>query len=46
MGVLTKSVPVEAYNSISLVEHYYGPLRRIFQIIREQLPNLNRDAAL
>jgi hypothetical protein len=46
MGVLTKSVPVEAHNSIGLVERYHGPLRRIYKIISEQLPNLNKNAAL
>ncbi len=46
MGVLTKSVPVEAYNSIGLVKYYHGPLRRIYKIISEQLPDLNKNAAL
>jgi len=30
MGVLTKSVLVEAHNSVGLVERYYGPLCRIY----------------
>ena len=46
IGVTTKSVLVEAYNSISLVERYYSPLRRIYKIITEELKDLNKDAAL
>ncbi len=46
MGVLTKSVPVEAYNLISLVKQYHGPLRRIYKIISEQLPNLYKNVVL
>ena len=46
MGVTTKSVLVEAYNSISLVERYYSPLRRIYKIITEELKDLNKDTAL
>jgi hypothetical protein len=46
MGVLTKSVPIEAHNSIGLVKRYHGPLRRIYKIISEQLPDLHKNAAL
>jgi hypothetical protein len=46
IGVLTKSVPVEVHNSIGLVERYHGPLRRIYQIITIEAPDLSKDAAL
>jgi hypothetical protein len=37
---------MEAHNSVDLVERYHGPLRLIYQIITEELPDLDRDAAL
>ena len=46
MGIHTKVVPVEAYNSIGTVERYYGPLRRAYSIITEELPDLAKDIAL
>ena len=46
MGIKIKTVPVEAHNSIGLVERYHGPLRRAYQIISTELRDLDRDAAL
>ncbi len=46
MGVLIKSVSIEAYNLISLVKQYHGPLRRIYKIISKQLPDLHKNTAL
>jgi hypothetical protein len=46
MGIRTKAVPVEAHNSIGMVERYHGPLRRIFQILRVELPDLSEEATL
>jgi hypothetical protein len=46
MGIRTKAVPVEAHNSIGMVERYHGPLRRVYQIIVIELPGIDRDAAL
>jgi hypothetical protein len=46
MGIRTKAVPVEAHNSIGMVERYHGPLRRVYQIIVVELPGIDRDAAL
>jgi len=46
MGIRTKAVPVEAHNSIGMVERYHGPLRRAYQIIVVELPGIDRDAAL
>jgi hypothetical protein len=46
VGIRTKAVPVEAHNSIGMVERYHGPLRRVYQIIVVELPGIDRDAAL
>jgi hypothetical protein len=37
---------VESHNSIGLGERYHGPLRRIYQKIRYDYPNLNPDISL
>ena len=46
MGTTIKSVPVEAHNSISMVERYHGPLRRIYHIITSEIPGIDKDMAL
>ena len=46
MGTTTRSVPVEAYNLIGIVERYYGPLRRIYHIITSKILGINKDMAL
>ena len=46
MGTTIKSVLVEAYNLIGIVERYYGPLRRIYYIITSKIPGINMDIAL
>ena len=46
MGIYTKVVPIEAYNSIRIVKRYYSLLRRVYSIITEELPNLAKDTAL
>ena len=46
MGITTKTVPVEAHWSIGKVEHYYAVLRRVYQIISEELPDLDKEMAL
>lgn len=46
MGSATKSVLVEAHNSIGKVERYHGPVRRAYQIIRTELPDLDQNLAL
>ena len=45
-GVTTKDVPVEAHNSVGIVERYHGPVRRAYKIISEELPDLGEDSAL
>jgi hypothetical protein len=48
MAITTKSVPVEAYWSVGLVERYHQPLRRAYHIIQEEIkePGFNRDMVL
>ena len=46
IGINTKGVPVEAYNSINMVEWYYGLLWCVYQIITVKIPNINKYIAL
>ena len=46
IGVNTKAALVEAHNSIRMVERYHGLIRRAYQIIAIELPDLNKDIAL
>ena len=46
LGIQTKAVLVKAHNSISIVERYHSPLRRIYQIISVKIPGIDRDMAL
>jgi len=46
MGTTIKSVPVKAYNLISIVKRYYSPLRRIYYIITSKIPGINKDIVL
>jgi hypothetical protein len=46
MGINTKSVPLEAHNSIGMVERFHTPLRRIYRIITVELPNIGKEMAL
>ena len=46
LGVTTKPVPVESHNSIGMVERYHGPLRRAYQIIMTEIPEINKEMAL
>jgi hypothetical protein len=41
-----KEVPVEAHNSIGKVEQYYGLLRRVYEILTNELLSTNKDALL
>ena len=41
-----RSVPVEAYNSVRIVKHYYSPLCRIYYIIIAELLDITKDIAL
>ena len=46
IGTIIKSVLVKVYNSIGIVECYYGPLRRIYYIITFKIPGIDKDIAL
>ena len=48
MAIEIKEVLVEAYNSISLVERYYIPLRRTYEIIWDELKEeyINKEIIL
>ena len=46
LSIRIKAVPVEAHNSIGMVERYHGPVRRIYQIICTELPHATREVAL
>jgi hypothetical protein len=46
IGIRTKAVLVEAYNSISIIEWYYNLLQQVYQIIVIELPGIDRDIVL
>ena len=46
VNTATKCVPVEAHNSVGIVERYHKPLRRAYQIIKAESPGLSKTAAL
>ena len=46
MGTQTRQMPVEAYNLVGLVERYYIPLKRAYNIFLEGCPDLSRDKRL
>jgi hypothetical protein len=37
MSIRIKEVPVEAHNSVGLVERYHSPLRRSYEILRDEM---------
>jgi hypothetical protein len=46
MGIDIKETPTEAHNSVGLVERYYVPLRRAFDIISKEIPELVKEMRL
>jgi hypothetical protein len=46
MVIELKYVPIEVYHSIGLVERYHTPLRRAYNVIREDLPLLAKQFVL
>jgi len=46
IGTTIKSIPVKAYNLISMVERYYGPLWRIYYIITSKVLGIDKDIVL
>jgi hypothetical protein len=41
-----KIVPIEAYNSIGIVERYYGLVRRAYLIIIAEIKGISKEIAL
>jgi hypothetical protein len=39
-------MPIKAYNSVEIIECYYGPLYHIYYIIIAELLDINKDIAL
>ena len=39
-------MPIEAHNSVGIVERYHGPIRRAYLIITTEIPSLKKDIAL
>ena len=46
MGITIKGILVKAHNLIGIVKRYYRPLRRVYQIITAEIPEINKDIAL
>jgi hypothetical protein len=46
LGTKIKIMPVEAHNSVGIVERYHGPIRRAYLIITTEIPSLKKDIAL
>jgi hypothetical protein len=46
IDIHTKVILVETYNSISIIERYYNPLRQVYQIIVVELPGIDRNIVL
>ena len=46
MDIKTKQMPVEAHNSIRLIERYHVPLRRAYNILLKELPDLPKEERL
>jgi hypothetical protein len=43
MLIEVKEVPVKAHNSVGLVERYHAPLRRVYEIMKEELKDEHID---
>jgi hypothetical protein len=46
MGTNIKGVLVKAHNSIGIVEQYYSPIWRAYQIITTEILNIDKDMVL
>jgi hypothetical protein len=46
MGTKVKIVPVEAHNSVGIVECYHGPIRCAYLIITAEVDGINKDTVL
>jgi hypothetical protein len=39
-------MPVEAHNSVGIIERYHGPICRVYSIITTEVPDISKDMAL
>lgn len=46
MGIVVKTVFVEAHHSIGLVKQYHSPLRHVYTIITNEIPGIDLKLAL
>jgi len=46
IGIKVKIVPIEAYNSIGIVERYYRLVRRAYLIIIAEIKGISKEIAL
>jgi hypothetical protein len=46
MDIEVKQMPVEAHHSIKKIERYYVPLRRAYDILSIEAPQINREERL
>jgi hypothetical protein len=46
MGIKVKIVPVEAHNSIGIVERYHGLVQRAYLIIVAEIKGISKEMAL
>ncbi|KAI9036277.1 uncharacterized protein KD926_002095 [Aspergillus affinis] len=46
MNISTRSIPIEVHNSIGMIERYYSLLRRAYQIIIAEIPDIDKEIAL
>ena len=46
IDIKVKIIPVEAHNSIGIIEHYYSPIRHIYFIIMTEIQDINKDMTL
>jgi len=46
IGIKVKIVPIEAHNSIGIIERYYGLVRRAYLIIVAEIKGISKEIAL
>ena len=46
IDIIVKNATIETHHSISMVERYHGPLRRVYSIIIAKIPSIEPDSAL
>jgi hypothetical protein len=46
MGIKVKIVPIEAHNSIGIVEHYHSPVQYTYLVISTEIQDISKDITL